>query len=444
MSASPNSPWIPPERPENVPAKPALEPIPQVRWPIYVLLAVIAVAAAWYLRPQPQKAAVAALSVRTFRAARGVIQATRRVAGSITAHRFVNIGAPVLAAPDTGRGLTLIFLAESGARVKQGQMIAQIDAQDIEDHLVDVEANVSQAKLDIERRKAQLVAQMEGLNQRLRVAKATWERAKQDARAIPSSTAITQEILRLAVEEYQEAYEEAAKQMPLTEERQLFDLKLYELSYDHDIRHRDRHLADFRHCSIRSPMDGMVVMQTTYRGGQMNQIKVGDRLSPGQPFMRVVDPASMQLDATMNQVESEMVRLGQRATVRFDAFPEIVVNGHVQSVGALAVGGRRTNYNVRNVTVRVALETVDPRVIPDLSASADVGTAAPSEGLIVPREALSGSGGKTFVYVRQGDAFVAREVEIAGTSNTHATVVSGIQEGEEIALQPALAAAAIH
>ena len=62
----------------------------------------------------------------------------------------------------------------------------------------------------------------------------------------------------------------------------------------------------------------------------------------------------------------------------------------------------------------------------------------------MPREALSESGSKTIVYVKQGDAFVPREVEIAGTTNTQAAIVSGIQEGEEIALQPALAASAIH
>lgn len=445
MLASPNSPWIQPEGPLRHPAKPARTAKPaetRARWPIYVLLAVVVLAAAWFLRPNSRKA-VAAPSVATVRAIRGVIQNTRRLSGSITASRFVNVGAPVLQAPDTGRGLTLIFLAASGTHVKQGQIIAEIDTQDIQNHLLDVESNVLQAKLDIARRKAQLIAQMEWLNQRLRIAKATMERATQDARAIPASTTITQEILRLAVEEYREAYAEAVKQLPLTEDRQLFDLKLYELSYDHDIRHRDRHLTDYRRCSIRSPMDGMVVMQTTYRGGQMNQIKVGDRLSPGQPFMRVVDPASMQLDATMNQVESEIIRLSQRAVVRFDAFPEIVVKGRVQSVGALASSGRRTNYNVRSLPVRLALETVDPRVIPDLTASADVGTSVPAAGLIVPREALSESGGKTVVYVKQGDAFVHREVEIAGATNTHVAILSGIQEDEEVALQPALAAAAL-
>ncbi len=443
MSASPNSPWIQPGGPGSAPARPVGQSKSPPPWPIYVLLALIVLAAAWFLRPQQRKI-VAAPSVTTVRATRGVIQNTRRVAGSISAGRFINIGAPVLQAPDQGRGLTLIFLAESGTHVKEGQLIAEIDAQDIRDHLIDVEANLSQSQLDIERRKAQLVAQMEGLNQRLRVAKATLERAQQDARAIPVSNTITQEILRLAVDEYREAYQEAAKQIPLTEERQLADLKLYELSYEHDVRHRDRHLVDYRRCVIRSPMNGMVVMQTTYRGGEMNQIRVGDRLSPGQPFMRVVDPASMQMDATMSQAESELIHLGQRATVRFDAFPDIVVKGRVQAVGALAVGGRRVNYYVRRVPVRLRLDAVDPRVIPDLSASADVATSEPADGLIVPREALTETGGKTVVYVKHGEAFVPREVALAGATSTQAAVVSGIQEGEEVALQPALAAGVIH
>ena len=207
MSASPNSPWIP-ERPLSIPGIRVKLPESPRRWPVYVLLAMVAVAGAWWLRPQARKPVVGP-SVSTVRATRGFIQATRRLAGSISARRFMNIGAPVLQAPDQGRGLTLIFLAASGTHVKRGQIIAQIDAQDIQDHLVDVEASVSQGQLDITRRKAQLVAQMEWLKQRLRVAKATWERARQDARAAPVKNIITQETLRLAVEEYQEAYQEA-------------------------------------------------------------------------------------------------------------------------------------------------------------------------------------------------------------------------------------------
>jgi biotin carboxyl carrier protein len=401
---------------------------------MYLFVAALAAGAAIYLRPRPQ-ARTAAPVVPTARVYRGAIAPTRRVAGSISAGRFANIAAPVLQSPDTGRGLTITYLAQSGSRVKKGQMIARIDGQDIVDHLDDVDATISQAQLDIKRRKAQLLAQMENLKQALRVTKATLDKAKQNARAIPVTNTLDQETLRLAVDEYQEAYDEAIKQLPLTEERQLADIKLYELSYEYTLRHREHHRSDLRHCTIAAPMDGMVVMQTTYRGGEMNQIKVGDRLAPGQPFMTVVDPKSMQLDAMMSQAESELVRLGQRATVRFDAFPEIVFQGRVQAVGAFAMGGRRMNYYVRRIPVRVKLETVDSRVIPDLSASADVVTAEAAAGLIVPREAVSEAEGKPVVYVREGDAFLAHPVEIATTTSTQVAVLSGVTEGQEVALQ---------
>ncbi|MEO8595634.1 MAG: efflux RND transporter periplasmic adaptor subunit [Candidatus Solibacter sp.] len=406
------------------------------------MLAGLALAAAgWYLRPQPQRSSGA--GVKTVKAVRGVVQQKRRISGSIAAGQFANIGAPLLQGPTSDRGLTLIYLADSGTLVKRGDLIARFDARDIEDRLQDIESNVLQGKLEIERRRAQLAAQMENFKQRLRVAKATWDKALLEARTIPVRNSITAETLRLSAEEYQEAYEEALTQMPLTEERQVADNRIVELNYERNQRYRDRYKRDVEQCSVRSPIDGMVVMQTLYRGGQMNQIKVGDEIRPGQPFMRVVEPKSMLLDATMNQAESELIRLGQKAAIHFDAFPDIAMRGHVASVGALATSGRRVQFVLRTIPVRLALDSMDPRLMPDLSASADVETAPAADGLLVPVEAMSEAGGKTIVYVKQGNAFVAREVAIAGSSHTHVALRSGIQEGEEIALTPQLASAAV-
>jgi hypothetical protein len=121
--------------------------------------------------------------------------------------------------------------------------------------------------------------------------------------------------------------------------------------------------------------------------------------------------------------------------VHFDAFPEIVLAGKVRAVGALAFSGRRTNYFVRRVPVQISIVKPDTRVIPDLTASADIATSA-AEGLILPREAVSDESGKSVVYVRQEAGFTAREVEIAGENNTQVAVSGGLQEGEEVALAP--------
>jgi multidrug resistance efflux pump len=371
----------------------------------------------------------------TARAARGVLATTRRVAGSIVAGRFANIAAPVLRAPDQGRGLTLTFLATSGTHVKEGDVIAEIDTADVADHIDDVQADVLQSGLDIKRRKAVYLAQAEAYRQRQRVAKAVLDKVRQDARALDVRPPATQEYLRLAVNEAQLEYDEISRQIPLNLERQAADLAIYQLSYDHEVRHLERHKDDARRCKVRSPLNGMVVMQTIYRGGQMNQIKVGDRLSPGQPFMSVVDPGSMQLDATMSQAESELLRLGQAATVHFDAFPEIVIRGHVTTVGAMAYSARRINYWVRRVPVRLALEQADSRVIPDLTASADVEVADAAEGVIVPREAVVETDGKMVVYVKHEGAFTPQAVELAGVTNTQVVVARGIQDGDEVALR---------
>jgi hypothetical protein len=88
--------------------------------------------------------------------------------------------------------------------------------------------------------------------------------------------------------------------------------------------------------------------------------------------------------------------------------------------------------------VRVDIDRSDPRVIPDLSASADVIIAGPTDGLIVPREAVAESAGKSVVYVRRNaGGFAPREVEIAGENNTQVALSGGLQEGEEVALSAA-------
>src|SRR5438067_11644578 len=110
MSALANAPQASPDPTgltivPNVPASPK-----RSRGPIYFIFIVLIAGTAWYLRPRQEKTSKTA-GVQTVRAVRGTVASTRRVSGSITASRFANIVVPVLQAPDTGRGLTLTYLA---------------------------------------------------------------------------------------------------------------------------------------------------------------------------------------------------------------------------------------------------------------------------------------------------------------------------------------------
>src|SRR5262249_608011 len=109
MAAFPSSPQPSTEPPKLLPPP----HLPRTKGPIFFFLILFTVPSFWYFRPKQEKPGKT-VGVSTIKPVRGAIEAVRRIGGSITAGRFANITVPILQAPDTGRGLTLTYLASSG------------------------------------------------------------------------------------------------------------------------------------------------------------------------------------------------------------------------------------------------------------------------------------------------------------------------------------------
>jgi multidrug efflux pump subunit AcrA (membrane-fusion protein) len=187
----------------------------------------------------------------------------------------------------------------------------------------------------------------------------------------------------------------------------------------------------------KAPIDGLVVMMQTFRGGEFGQIQQGDQVHPGQPFMQIVDLRSMVINATVNQADVESLRIGQKAKVRFDAYPDLELPARVYSIGAMTKpGGFRANF-LKEIPVRLRLEKMDPRVIPDLSVSADVVVEREEQvAALVPLESVSSgaAGGNPYVFLRVQNGWQKREVELGLANNVVAAVRSGLKAGDEVAL----------
>src|SRR5262249_22868898 len=125
-------------------------------------------------------------------------------------------------------------------------------------------------------------------------------------------------------------------------------------------------------------------------------------------------------------------RIGQEARVNLDAFPDLHFKGKVYSVGALAIGGWRQNYYIRNVPVRIEILGADPQLIPDLSASADGVVEQQSRALQVPLAALKDEKDAKVVYVKAANGFERRVVEVGSSNNLNAIVTSGLTDGDEV------------
>ena len=95
--------------------------------------------------------------------------------------------------------------------------------------------------------------------------------------------------------------------------------------------------------------------------------------------MQVVNPSTMQVRVRANQEDFPALRAGQAATVRMDAYPELVFPAKLDQLAPIGEGGDFSN-KLRSFVVIVAIEGNDPKLMPDLSAAVDVDLGKPNAG----------------------------------------------------------------
>jgi len=372
----------------------------------------------------------------------GRLEKKLRVGGALTATKFAAITAPRMRGPrDAGKtSLTLMTLAEPGTIVKAGTVVASFELKWLEDHIDDIGSRVVQDKATVSKREADILLEKETSRQAAVTAKAEYEKAKLDLRTAPVRSEIEAEVLKNLAQENEAAWKQLEDERKLKSNSHTAELRAAQIGVEEQTLHLERHQRDFERMEIVTPVGGLVVTEPMYKGGgQFQQAAEGDQIYPGALFMRIVNLDEMVLEASLNQVDVHSVRIGQRAKVRLDAYPDLELEGRVVRVGAIASqsGGGRfgrggSGLYVKSVPIEISVETADERLIPDLSASADILIDEPVEGLVAPREAVRSDEKGSFVLVRSGEGYERRDVKVADRSTTPVLIEDGVAKGDEL------------
>jgi multidrug resistance efflux pump len=369
---------------------------------LVALLLLLAVAATvWTVRRrQAAQQATAGLGLRTAKAFVGPFERSLRIAGSIGASNYAAIVAPQLRGREnnatggdsTPSQLILLKLAPPGTYVKKGGTVALFDNQWEIQHLDDHKAQLVQAKATVARRKAEIAFENQTEDQLVHSAKADWDKAKLDLRTVEIRSAIDAEKLKLAAEEAEAHYQQLQEEARLKILSQTAEVRTLEMQVEIQQNHIDRHTHNLQRLNMKSPIDGLVVMQPIWRSGQFGQVQEGDQVYPGSYFMQIVDLSKMVVNGHVNQADSQGLLLGQKAVIHLDAYPDVAFPARLVSLGAMAASspgfGRGRAQYVKWISVRFAIDAKDTRLIPDLSAAADVIIKAEPKALQVPREAV--------------------------------------------------------
>ena len=141
------------------------------------------------------------------------------------------------------------------------------------------------------------------------------------------------------------------------------------------------------------------------------------------------------ISASSHSPRGERLRIGLKARIHFDAYPGLEVPAHIINIAAVPKsGGMRATY-VREIPLLLKIDKMDPRIIPDLSCSVDVVIKEEAEATIVPLAGVfeDEQTGKKIVYLKQGEAWNRREIEV-GLESYLVASVKGLKKGDVIAL----------
>lgn len=179
-----------------------------------------------------------------------------------------------------------------------------------------------------------------------------------------------------------------------------FDVKSQELT----IKQRENALRDakerYADYVIRAPFDGVIARLDGKRG---------DAVSPSTIIGILVAPQQIA-EIPLNEIDAVRITVGQKATLTFDAIPDLTIAGTVADVDAIGT----VSQGVVTYTVKLTFDTPDERIKPGMSVSAAIIVDTVTNALLVPNAAVKQQGDASYVDVPADATLVPSSTDAGG------------------------------
>jgi HlyD family secretion protein len=309
-----------------------------------------------------------------------------RAEGTVRAENQVEIGTEVM-----GR-ITKITVRE-GDRVKKGDLLCKIDPSTYAARLSQTKAQLRISESRLEKAKLDVVRYSELLKDAL-VSQEEFERITTEC-----------DVLRAQMETAQFAVSEAQENLNKT--------------------------------ALRSPVDGEVVGLNMEEGETVVMGIIG---TPGSVIMTIADRRAMFVRAIVDETEIVKVKVGQKATVEVDAFPDTTFGGEVLRIGGMPVSNYGGTEQAVNFPVEVAVEGEETGLFPGMTATCNIIVARKDSAVVVPygalgRRKVDEEETDVVFVIRNGEAkMVGVKIGVAGEKN--AEIAEGVALGETLVVGP--------
>ncbi len=326
-------------------------------------------------------------------------------------------------------GIVKKLYVEYGEQVKRGQLLAELDKEELEARVREQRAAVLAAEASLQSAEASLQRnQVEAENPESEFLKRNVERTKE----LYAQKLVSQSTLDEAERLYQMTLnKQAMAQRNVGVSRaEVSKAKAMVAQFRAAL---ERAEEDLRNSTIVSPMDGLVLSRDVEVGDAVSSILVLG--SQATLVMTLGDVSDVYVLGKVDEADIGKVYLGQPARIVVESFKDKKYEGKVTKISPLGV----EKDNVTTFEVRVSIANPGGELKANMTANAEVILEEKTGVLLVPEAAVVyDANRKTFVDVPDATSKTGKKrvpVELGISNGVKTELVAGLSSGDRIILQ---------
>jgi len=292
---------------------------------------------------------------------------------------------------------------DQGDLVKQGQLLAELDTQELTSRVKASRATLRRFERDLNRARATVAKTWANLA----LAQSDYRRDLEVFKeGVISEAAMDSTKAALEVAESEHAEAQAS-------------LAALEAAHDQAASEVSVAEANLSYTQILAPMDGLITVR---------EAEVGDTVTPGTPIFQMVDLTTIWVAAWIDETQITHLQEGQQASIRLRS-------GRVFQ-GEVARLNKQADTVTRELEVDVKFKTLpDPLVIGEEAEV--VITTEKKQSLVVPLSSVFLWQGKTGVLMVKHSRATFQPVSLGVQDGRKVVVSSGLRKGDLVVLHPA-------
>lgn len=177
---------------------------------------------------------------------------------------------------------------------------------------------------------------------------------------------------------------------------------------------------------IYAPISGTVTGLSLQKGTVLLAQSNSSGSASSQKIASIKTNAAIQLKVNLTEIDVIKVKIGNKATVIFDALPGKTYTGEIISIDTIgAVSSGVTVY-----PAVIGLDAEVPGVLPNMAVNAKIITNILDNMVLVPSAAVQAANGQSTVRILKNGQASQVPVEVGGSNDTQTAIISGINEGD--------------